>query len=182
MITSSAITSATTTRPRTIRLRFFVIKVVLWLRGRQDEQQPAVVVVCGEDVSLRPLRPVSLRMNGDRLVENAHSPLERGADVVVAALELEPEHLLHGAADHVVVAEPGELARAAAGADQAGLLVADEERRVGRRVVVVEQFEHEAEAALRAAAGAIPETGRALARDAAIAAVGADEMGHRSLG
>src|SRR3954451_625643 len=178
MITSSAIPSATSTRPRTIRLRFFVIKVVLWLRGRQDEQQSAVVVVCREDVGLRPLRPVSLRVNGDRLVENAHSPLERGADVVVARLELEAEHLLHRAADHVVVAEARELARTAAGADQSSVLVADEECGVGRRVVIVEQFEDEAEAALRAAARPIPESGGALAVDAAVSAVGADEVGH----
>ena len=67
-----------------------------------------------------------------------------------------PEHLVHVAADHVLVAEPGQLARAAAGADHARVLVEDEERGVGRRVVVVEQLEQEAEAALLAA----PRPGR----------------------
>ena len=66
-----------------------------------------------------------------------------------------PEHLLDRAADHVLVAEAGQLARAAAGADQPALLVGDEERGVGRRVVVVEQLEEEAEAAVRAAARAL---------------------------
>ena len=73
-----------------------------------------------------------------------------------------PQHLLRGAAHHVEVAEPGQLARAAAGADQATLLVEDEERGVGRGVVVVEQLEQEAEAALLAALGAALEAGRAL--------------------
>src|SRR4051812_42489436 len=118
-------------------------------------------------------------MDGHGLVEHPHAPFERRADVVVPALELQSQHLLYGAPDHVVVAEAGELARATAGADEPRLLVADEERGVGRRVVVVEQLEDEAEAALRAAASAVPETGRALARDAAVAAVGADEVGHR---
>src|SRR4051812_23962022 len=149
---------------------------------RQDEQQSPVVVVRRKDVGLRRLRPVALRVNGNRLVEHAHAPLERCADVVVAALEVEPQHFLDRAADDVRVAEAGELAGASAGADQAALLVADEERRVGGRVVVVEQLEDEAEAALRAAARAVAEAGRALAGDAAVTAVGADEVGHAPLG
>src|SRR3954454_23241469 len=174
MITSSASTRASSTRPRIVRLRFLAVKVVAGLRGRQHEQQSAVVVVRGEDVGLRPLRPVSLRVNGDRLVENTHSPLERGADVVVTRLELEAEHLLHGTADHVIVTEAGELARAAAGTDQASVLVTDEECGIGRRVVVVEQLEDEAEAALRATARSVPESCGAFAGDAAVPAVGAD--------
>ena len=67
-------------------------------------------------------------------------------------VELELEDLLHRPADHVEVTEPGELARAAAGADQASLLVEEEEGRVGGRVVVVEQLEEEAEAALACSA------------------------------
>jgi RNase P/RNase MRP subunit POP5 len=57
------------------------------------------------------------------------------------------------AADHLLVRQAGQLLGAAAAADDAALLVADEERRVGRGVVVVEQLEEEAEAALRAALG-----------------------------
>src|SRR3954453_7357226 len=99
MITSSASTRASSTRPRIRMLRFFAVKVVAGLRGRQHEQQSAVVVVCREDVGLRPLGPGPLRVNGHRPVANTHSPLERGADVVVTRLELEAKHLLHGTAD-----------------------------------------------------------------------------------
>src|SRR4051812_8989359 len=126
MQTSSASASANATRPRMLRLRFFELTLGLGASvGRQDEQQAAVVVVRREDVGLRPFGPVALRVNGNRLVEHPYAPLERRADVVVAALKVEPEHLLHGAADHVGVAEPGELPRTPARADQAALLVAD---------------------------------------------------------
>src|SRR3954452_22107205 len=120
MITSRASTIAARTRARIARLR--LLAVTLWLGpclGRGEyEQHPAVVVVRREDVGLRSLRPVPLRVNGNRLVEHPHAPLECGRDVVVAALEVEPEHLLDGTADHVGVAKSGELARAPAGADQ----------------------------------------------------------------
>ena len=86
-------------------------------------------------------------MHHHRLVEHAHAPLERGGDVVAALVELEVEHVVHRTADHVEVTEPGELARAAACADQASLLVEDEERRIRSRVVVVEQLEQEPESA-----------------------------------
>ena len=46
----------------------------------------------------------------------AHSPLEHGAHVVLPALEVEAEDLAHLAADHLLVREAGELARAAAAA------------------------------------------------------------------
>ena len=74
--------------------------------------------------------------------------------MVAAVFGLEPQNLARRAPDHVEVAEPGQLARAAAGADQTALLIAEKEGRVGRRVVVVEQLEEEAEAALLAAARA----------------------------
>ena len=55
----------------------------------------------------------------------------------------------------------------------------DEERRVGRRVVVVEQFEQEREAALRAALALAREADVAVELARAVAAVGADEgVGH----
>ena len=93
--------------------------------------------------------PSACTTTGLSSTRTPHSSAVR--DVVVAVLELEAEHVLHRPADHVEVAQAGELARAAPGADQAALLVEDEERGVGRRVVVVEQLEQEAEAALLAA-------------------------------
>src|SRR3954453_16724908 len=176
MITSAASASSatTTSRIRPLRWRMLTSR----LPRREDDQQAAVVVVRGKDVSLRRLRPVALRMDHHGLVEHADAPLERRADVVVAVLKVEPEHLLHRAADHVGVAEAGELAGAAAGADQAALLGGDEEGGVGRWVVVVEQLEQEAVATVRAAARAVAKPGGAVDGDAAVPAVGADEVRH----
>jgi hypothetical protein len=127
------------------------------LTRRQDEQQPAVVVVGREDVCLGGLGTVALGVDDDGLVEHPDAPFERRADVVAAVLELEAEDLLHRASDDVLVTQAGQLARAPAGADQTALLVGDEERRVGRRVVVVEKLEEKAEAAVLAAASALDE-------------------------
>ena len=101
------------------------------------------------------------------------------ADVVVPVLELEAEHVLHGAADHVEVAQPGELAGAAAGADQPALLVEDEERGVGSRVVVVEQLEQEAEPAALAALRAALEAGGALEESLRFPQLGQMKIGMR---
>ena len=91
---------------------------------------------------------------------------------------LQPQDFLHGAPDHVLVGEAGQLEAASAGVDHARLLVADEEGGVGRRVVVVEQLEDEAEAALRAALGARAEAGRAVGAQLPVPAVRADEKRH----
>ena len=124
--------------------------------------------------------PVALGVHDHRLVEHPHPPLERGGDVVARPTRTRGSSTsLHGAADHVQVPEPGELPRAPAGADQAGLLVEDEERGVRGRVVVVEQLEQEAEAAFlaRPCARFWKPAVRSVAT-AAIAAVGADEDRH----
>ena len=99
--------------------------------------------------------------------------------MIVAVLELEPEDLLHVAPHRVGVPEPGELPDPAPDADHAGVPVQDHERRVRRGVVVVEQLEQEAEPAPLAAAWTVAEAGGAVGRDAAVAAVGADEVRHR---
>src|SRR3954449_3286372 len=153
--TEAAISANTTSSTNPLRRELVIGS---GLRG-EDEQQAAVLVVGREYVRLRGLGAVALSVHGHGLVEHPNAPLERRADVVVAVLEGEAEHVLHRTADHVGVAEAGELAGAAAGADQAALLVGDEERGVGRRVVVVEQLEEKAEAAVRAAARAIAEAG-----------------------
>src|SRR4051812_48945757 len=156
MIMSIAAASRPMTSARTARLRW---RVLTWPRlpRREDDQQAAVVVVGREDVRLRGLGAVALGMDGHRLVEHPPAPLEGGADVIVAVVELEAEHLLDRAADHVGVAEAGELAGATAGADQAALLVGDEEGGVRGGVIVVEQLEQKAVAAVRAAACPLAE-------------------------
>ena len=60
-----------------------------WSSGSEHQEQAAVVVVGGEDVRLRGLGAVALGVHGHRLVEHPHAPFEGGADVVVAAAELE---------------------------------------------------------------------------------------------
>jgi hypothetical protein len=114
-------------------------------------------------------------LDDDRLAQLPHAPLEHGGDMVRAAFEVQPQHLAHLAAHDLLVGEPGELARAAAAADDAAGLVADEERGIGSRVVVVEQFEQEAEAAFAAAARLVAEALLAVRRTRALAAVRADE-------
>ena len=115
----------------------------------------------------------------DRLLERAHAPLEHRLDGVVAVGEVQPQHLLDALADHVLLLEARERERVLAAADHAPLAVADEEGGVGRRVVVVEQFEQEREAALRAALALAREADVAVDLARAVAAVGADEgMGH----
>ena len=92
-------------------------------------------------------------LTSHRHLERAHAPLEHGRDRIVAVGEAQPEHLLDALADHLLLLEARERERVLAAADHAALAVAHEERRVGRRVVVVEQLEQEREAALRAALG-----------------------------
>jgi hypothetical protein len=99
--------------------------------------------------------------------------------VVLPAGEVQPENVLHLAADDLLVGEPGELARAAAAADHAALLIADEERGVRGGVIVVQELEEEAEAALGAALRLVAEPRGAVGLGGALTAVGADEeMGH----
>src|SRR3954452_19557749 len=141
-------TSRNPTIASTIRLRR---RSVISVRC-QDEQQPAIVVVGGEDVGGGRLGPVPLCMHRNRLLEHAHPPFKRGADGIAILVELEVENFLDRPAHHVLLAEPGELAHAASDTYYARVGVADEESRIRSGVVVVEQLEQEAEAALLAAA------------------------------
>src|SRR4051794_10553392 len=169
--------------PRTMRrirpLRRRSFTGLLLGRG-EDEQQAAVVVVGREEVGRRPGRDVALGVDRDRLVALADAPLQGGADGVGVALgELQAEDLAGRAADHVLLVEAGELEGAPAQADDPALRVADEERGVGRRVVVVEELEEKREAALGAALGPRPEACCAFGFAGAVPAVRADEqVGH----
>src|SRR5438105_391136 len=63
--------------------------------------------------------------------------------------------------------------------EDARLLVAHDEPGAGRRVVVVEELEEEAEAAVMAGDGLVVEPLLAVAVDRSLLAVRADEVGHR---
>src|SRR5437763_13681087 len=93
------------------------------LLRRQDEQQSAVVVVRWEEVRHRLRGKVSLGVDRDVLPERAHPPperrLDRVGDAIVVGVRrlaavalvdpLEPENVLDGAPDHVLVAQAGQL-------------------------------------------------------------------------
>src|SRR3954453_334978 len=98
MITSAASTSSAPTASRISPLRWRLLKG-LRLPGREDDQQAAVVIVRRKDVGLRAPGPVGLRMNPDGLVEHPDAPLERRAHLIVAVPQVEPQQLLHRAAD-----------------------------------------------------------------------------------
>src|SRR3954454_18544594 len=132
-----------------------------------------------EEIRNGPGRQIALRVDDDALAEAADPPLERDADGVLLALEVQAQDVAHGPADDLLVRQARQLARPAAAADDPALAVADEERGVGRRVVVVEQLEEEPEAALRAPLGLVAEPRGPLGRRAPVAAVRADEqVGH----
>ena len=137
--------------------RIVRLRVRLVIVGVSTSRRPAVVVVGGEDVRLRRLRRGLLRRARSRLVEHAHAPLERGADVVLAGSRTRGSSTsCTGLPITSRSPRPGQLARPAPGADQAALLVEQEEGGVGRRVVVVEQLEQEAEAAFRCSRARAP--------------------------
>src|SRR3954452_25251070 len=179
-LTTIAVTEAmrspkTRARMKALRRRSVTKAAYRWSAGgRQDEQQAAVVVVRREQVRGRLGGEIALRVHLDRLALRAHPPLENLPEVVGPVGEVQSEHLARRAADDLLEIEPGQLERPAAAMDQAALLVAGEERGVGRRVVVVEQLEHEREATLRASAGLAPEPPLAVRRGLASPAIRAD--------
>src|SRR2546430_7751086 len=79
------------------------------LRG-EDEQQAAVLVVGREYVRLRRLGAVALGVHSHGHLEHPHAPFERRADVVVAVLEGEAEHVAHLLGASVRLPEAGALA------------------------------------------------------------------------
>src|SRR4051794_23232958 len=162
------------------------------LLRRQDEQQSAVVVVRREEVRDRLGGKVSLGVHRDLLSERAHAPLERRLDRVgdavvirvgrlaaVALVDpLEAEDVPDRAPDHILVAQAGELEPVLADVEDATLLIAGEERRLRRRVVVVQELEDEAEATLRAALRTVGDSCGPLARQFPVPAIRADEERH----
>src|SRR6187200_2820318 len=116
-MTASEPASRPATRSRTRRLRRRSVMGARLFRGSQHEEQPAVLVVGGEEVGRGAGREIAFGVDLDRLAERTDAPLEDGADRVVAVGELEPEDVLHGPADDALVVEAGELERPAPAAD-----------------------------------------------------------------
>src|SRR3954471_9910918 len=101
MIIASETTSRNPTIASTIRLRR---RSVISVRC-QDEQQPAIVVVGGEDVGGGRLGPVTFCMHRNRLLEDAHPPFEGRADRIAVLVELEIEHVLDRTPHDVLLAQ-----------------------------------------------------------------------------
>src|SRR5919197_802445 len=173
MIATTDPTSRPATRSRTNRLRRRSVMGGggALLRRSQDEQHAAVFIVGGKQVRCRTGGQIALCIYLHGLVEGAHAPFQDRADGIVGVLEAQAEHVADRTADDALVVEPGQLEGAAAAADDTPLGIADEERRVGRRVVVVEQLEQEAEAAARASLRLAAKAGGAVRLGGAVPAI-----------
>src|SRR4051812_10290599 len=144
------------------------------LLGRQRDQQPTVVVVGGEEVGRRGdvlAGPVGPEGAGD--VQHAHAPLQALGRRVALREAAQPEPLLHLVADQLALLVAGDREGRVAGDEDAPLLIADDQGRLGARVVVLEQLEGEAEAAAGAAAGLVAHI--SLAARLAVRAAGTEE-------
>ena len=121
------------------------------LCGRQDEQQPAVIVVSGEEIGARFGRQIPLGVDLNLLIKRAHAPLQNRPNRIALLSKAQAEYITNWAPNNALVIEPCQLECAASAGDYAGVVVTDEERRIWSRKVVIEQFEDESEAALFAA-------------------------------
>src|SRR6516164_5037815 len=178
MITSSETRNSPATTPSTSVLRRRSVigrsSANSLLLGGQDEQQPAIVVVGGEHVRLRAGRDVAFARDPNRHLQRPHAPLEDLPHRVIAVFE--PQ------ADHLLLLQTGEGERVLPAPDHPPLPVAHEEGGVRCRIVVVEQFKQEGEAALRAAPPLAGEAEVAIELATAVPAVWTDErVGHGQL-
>src|SRR5439155_23936114 len=92
----------------------------------------------------------------------------------------EVEALQEVGAEQFLLAVAHELEDASPGREDPSFLVADDEPRVRRRVVVVHQLEQEAEPAALAGDGHVVDLLQPVVVDRALLAVWADEVGHYS--
>src|SRR4051794_25373418 len=69
------------------------------LRRRQDEQEPAVVIVGRKQISGSARGQISLGVDLDRLAERSNAPLQHGLHMIAPVFELQAEHVAHLPAD-----------------------------------------------------------------------------------
>ena len=153
-----------------------VIKLKRLLSGRQNEQQPAVVVVCRKEIGACFCWKVALGIDLDLLVERTDTPLQDGAYGVWLGDEAEPENISDRPTDDAFIIEAGQLKGAATACDHTSVVVADEERRVRSRKVVIEEFKEKTEATFAATFCAATKTVAGVDRQGAVAALRADEV------
>src|SRR2546423_5836107 len=151
----------------------------LAVRGRERDEQAAVVVERREEVTDDGLQAAAPCSQLQLLVQAAHAPLERELDRVLLLLEPgEPEGGDHVCAEHLLLAPAAQLEDAAADCEDAALLVARDEAGRRCRVVVVHQLEKEAEPAVVAGDGFVEHPFLAVDVDRPLLAVRADEVRH----
>src|SRR5207244_13073765 len=114
----------------------------------------------------------------DALADAADAPL--GCDVDRVGLGA-VKNLGHAPAEEVLLPVARQLEDAVAGCEHSRLLVADDEARVRAGVVVVEQLEEEAEAAVVARRRIGAEAFSGVDVDRPLLAIGADVGGHASM-
>src|SRR5262249_37028414 len=149
------------------------------LTRRDGDEEPAVVVVRGEEVCAHRLALAGMRPKLELLAEAPHAPLERKLRRVLAVLvsgQIEARH--HLTPHQLVFSISRQLENAAPGRQDTTLLVADDEPSVGRRVVVVEQLEQESETAAVAGDGLSGQAFLAVMVDRPLSAVRTDEVRH----
>src|SRR5207248_8576281 len=145
----------------------------------KSNQQPAVLVVGGEEVGGDPFLLAGTRAKLESLPEAPNAPLDRQLRRVHVCREAaQPEPLDDLRADQLLFRIAGELEDPAATGDDAGVAVADDEAGVRGGVVVVHQLEEEPEPAAVAGDGDVVELLEAVVVDGALLAVGADEERH----
>src|SRR5690349_8200423 len=148
---------------------------------RERDEQPAVVVVRGKEVSGHRLRVARSGPQLQLLAETADAPFERELRGIALGLEaVEPEALDDVRAHQVFLAEPGQLEDPAADREDPPVAVADDHAGRRCRVVVLHQLEQEAEAAVVAGDRLVVEALLAVNVDRPLLAVRADEVRHEA--
>ena len=154
-----------------------VIALASLLGRRQDEQQPALAlfVVGGEDVGAGARAGWSRRPATWTGTSSARTPHSSTRSIGSSSLSKSGREPSRCPGPSLRAPRARQRERVASAADHASLAVADEEGRVGRRVVVVEQLEQERETALAAALALAREAEPAVDLGRAVSAVRADE-------
>ena len=112
------------------------------------------------------------------LAETAHAPF---AHELERRRVREMERIAHVTADQVGLPEAGQLEHPAADRKHAGVAVADDEPCRRRRVIVLEELEEEAEAAVATLGDVRREPLVPVDVDGSLTAVRADEDGHQTI-
>lgn len=96
------------------------------------------------------------------MADRTHAPLECLVDRIVGLFELEAQDIAYWSTEDIDIREAGQFVRTTTAPDDSRLLIADEERGSGSRVVIIKEFEDKSIATLVAASRARREPGVAV--------------------